>query len=731
MTMKKKIYIDIDGVLLDSRTGEIAEHAEELILFLTSGRYDCYWLTDRCKGDNAPTLEYLSGLFSDKVTRRLTGIKATDWDSLKTEAIDLDSDFIWLDDCPLQAEISALDRVHKRTSLCSVNLEREDELINVISFIRNHGKDAMMPIGRKSWFNSYRKPVAIAIMCIAILFAIRPLLWRLIDRPTDQTRTHAEHAERGEIFDCRGNLIATNRMVYDIHLDCCVVKDQEKWEEKSRMLAQSIAQVLPERTAPQWWDYFQNARRNKKRYLPIASDVDSEMVETLRRLPLLNDEAHKGGCICTEKVIREYPYGNLARRTIGVCRNTCDDPLFGIEYQFDEDLNGDDGIRKVKSGYRGGKLRQWEIERAEKIDGWDVYTTIYMKHQAVADSVLRAAVESDKDIIGGCLALMEVKTGAITALANCHRLDSGHTGEYYNYAIGHSYEPGEVVQTMTLAASLSDGIIKSLDERIPTNHGRLTDTCRFRDNYIIQYERKNRTDSISVIDGFTQSSRYVSSSLALRYSEYQDYFYTWYETFCINDHNFDLDGMRELDLVDPIARDPNTLISAGSGYGFTVCPMQILAFYNTIANDGKMMRPMLLKQMKSERYGSQYMLPRELDEMVFRKEVADSLRKALTACTEKGTAKVLNGMPQNVIGKTGTSRQVIDPRIREGSIDPYRDSEGRMQYSSTFAGFFPADSPRYSIICVLFTKPTHKPLYGGQLPTETVKSFVENMPDLR
>ena len=140
---------------------------------------------------------------------------------------------------------------------------------------------------------------------------------------------------------------------------------------------------------------------------------------------------------------------------------------------------------------------------------------------------------------------------------------------------------------------------------------------------------------------------------------------------------------------------------------------------------------MLLKQMKSERYGSQYMLPRELDEMVFSKEVADSLRKALTACTEKGTTKVLNGMPQNVIGKTGTSRQVIDPRIREGSIDPYRDSEGRMQYSSTFAGFFPADSPRYSIICVLFTKPTHKPLYGGQLPTETVKSFVENMPDLR
>ena len=729
--MKKKIYIDIDGVLLDYKTGQPARHAEELILFLTSGRYDCYWLTTHCKGDTAPTLQYLSGHFSDKVMKRLSGIKATDWETLKTEAIDFNSDFIWLDDYPFQAEISALDCAHKRTSLCSVNLEREDELLNVISFIKNHEIKPKMTIGRKIRCKSYKKPVFIAMLCIAAFFAIRPLFWRFITRPTDQIRTYTEDAERGEIFDCRDNLIATNRTVYDVHLDCCVVEDQKIWEEKTRRLAQCITLILPDKTAPEWWDYFQNARKNKKRYLPIAKNVDRSMVDTLRTLPLLNERAHKGGCICTSKFVREYPYGNLARRTIGALRNSYDDPLFGIERQFNGDLNGDDGISKVKVGYRGRKPRQWEIEREDKIDGWDVYTTIYMKHQAVADSVLRTAVESDDDIVGGCLALMEVKTGAITALANCHRMDNGRIGEYYNYATSHSYEPGEVVQTMTLAASLSDGMIKSLDEKLPTNHGRLTDTCMFRDNYIIQYERKNQTDSISVIDGFVQSSRFVASSLALNYARSQDYFYKWYETFCIDDYNFDLDGMRELDLVDPIGRDINTLTSAGSGYGFTVCPMQILSFYNTIANNGKMMHPMLIKKMTSDKHGSQYMMPREINEMVFRKEVADSLKKALTACTEKGTAKILNGMPQNVIGKTGTSRQVIDPRIREGSIDPYRDSEGRMQYSSTFAGFFPADNPRYSIICVLFTKPTHKPLHGGQLPTETVKSFVENMPDLR
>jgi cell division protein FtsI (penicillin-binding protein 3) len=409
-----------------------------------------------------------------------------------------------------------------------------------------------MSIERRIWFRSYKKPAFIALMCIAAFFAIRPLLWRLITRPTDQISTNTEYAERGEIFDCRDNIIATNKTVYDIHLDCCVVEDQKTWEEKSRRLAQDIALILPEKTAPEWWDYFQDARKNKKRYLPIVKNVNRSIADTLRTLPLLNERPHKGGCICTSKVVREYPYGNLARRTIGALRNSYDDPLFGIERQFNGDLNGEDGISKLKVGYRGRKPRQWEIEREEKIDGWDVYTTIYMKHQTVADSVLRAAVESDEDIIGGCLALMEVKTGAITALANCHRMDNGRIGEYYNYAISHSYEPGAVVQAMTLAASLSDGMIRSLDEKIPTNHGRLTDTCRFQDNYIIQYERKNQTDSISVIDGFTQSSGYVASSLALKYAQSQDYFYKWYETFCISNCNFDLYGMRELDLVDPM-----------------------------------------------------------------------------------------------------------------------------------------------------------------------------------
>jgi len=728
--MKKKIYIDIDGVLLDYKTGEPAKHAEELIMFLTSGRYDCYWLTTHCKGDSASALEYLSGHFSKRAIKRLERIKATDWTDLKTEAIDLNSDFIWLEDYPFQAELSVLYRNHKQDSLYKVDLTREDDLLNVIEFIKKHGKKHKMVTRRKRF---WIKAAILAVALMAGFYAIphgRMLIWRMIDRPADYVKKISIPADRGEIFDHEGNVIATNTEVYDMHMDCCVVEDPTAWEEKSRRLAQEIALVLPERTAPEWWDYFQNARKNRRRYIPIVKNVSYSMIDSLRSLPLLNEGKYKGGRILTTKIVREYPYGTLARRTIGVWRNMSDDYLFGLERQFNEELNGEDGYSERKVGYRGGSNRQWEIAYKDETDGWNIHTTLDMSKQAVADSILKVAVEGNEDLAGGCLALMEVETGFVVTLANIHRLDNGSIGEYYNYILDHSYEPGEVAQTMTLAAALSDGIVKSLGEKIPTNHGKLTDSTNVRDDYILQYERKTGRDSITVIDGFAGSYRYVGSNLAMRYAESPDYYYQWYKTFCVNSGNFDL-PMRGLDLVNPLGRDINTLISMGNGYEFTVCPMQILAFYNTIANNGRMMQPMLVNKMISGRYGSHTMFPRELNASVFRKDVADSVKKALAHSVENGTSRLLKDMPQQVIGKTGSSRQIMDPKLRQGSIDPYIDAVGRRQYASTFAGFYPADTPKYSVICVLFTKPTRQPLYGGQLPTQTVKKFIEEIEDLR
>lgn len=572
--------------------------------------------------------------------------------------------------------------------------------------------------------------IAIVLLGIAFLFLVRPVFWRLFNRPTDHIETHIDSAERGEIFDTKGKILATNKTVADLHIDCCVVENQDIWEIKSRALAQELAHVLPERTAPEWWDYLQNARNNKRRYLPIVKNAELSLVDSLSRLPLLIEGKYSGGRICTYRQVRVYPYGNLARRTVGDEIGIGEDRfLFGIEKSFDGNLNGDDGYHKTRVGYRGRKLRQWQEAKLDRIDGWDVHMTLDLDFQNVADSILRSVVQTNEDIAGGCIGLMEVNTGAIAALANIHRLDSGKIGEYLNYSIDYSYEPGAVAQTMTLAAALSDRVVESLDEMIPTNHGRLEDIPFPYDKYIVNYERKNLTDSISVLDGFVNSSTYVASYISTRYADSQEYYDKWYDTFCID--KFEIDHVRDVDMPDVENRDVCTLASMGAGYGLKVCPMHILTFYNTVANSGKMMRPMLVKSMKSETCATRFMYPYELNAHVFKPDVAASLRQALRGSVQKGSAQVLKDMPQEIAGKAGVSRQVIDPDLRGDSANPYCDSEGRFQYASTFAGFYPASEPRYSVVCALFSEPTHEPLYGGTLPANVVKEFVDRIEKVR
>jgi cell division protein FtsI (penicillin-binding protein 3) len=227
------------------------------------------------------------------------------------------------------------------------------------------------------------------------------------------------------------------------------------------------------------------------------------------------------------------------------------------------------------------------------------------------------------------------------------------------------------------------------------------------------------------------SSRYVASHIASLYSPTPDYFLDWYRTFCVSPSEFTHGTMPCMRMTSKGEDGMTDLMSVGAGYGFTMCPLQILTFYNTVANGGRMMLPMLVKGSEDKTEGYLTVLPREREERVLRQEVADTLRRALAACVEDGTGKRLSGMPLQMAGKTGTSRQIIDPELRGGSADPYHDQERRSQYASTFVRFYPADEPHYSVMCVLFTRPTHQIYPGGSLPAETVREFVSRIEAVR
>lgn len=572
--------------------------------------------------------------------------------------------------------------------------------------------------------------IALAVIgMIMLIGSIFVVLWRGIDWPRDYTQEQRISPDRGEIFDCNGNVIATNKDLYDVHMDCCVVSDQKQWEEKSRKLAQELSVLLPERTAPQWWDYLQNARQNRRRYIPIVRNVESTMVDSLSKLTLFNEGKYKGGIIRTCKSARVYPYGSLARRTIGYGRGEYDEYRFGLECQYNCDLDGDEGVRTVKHAYRFGKLRRWETDYIDPVDGWDIYTTIDMESQALADSLLRVALDSNEDIVGGCLALMEVSTGNIRALANMHRLDDGKLGEYFNYALDYLYEPGEVIQTMTLAAALSDGVIKSADEKMPTNHGRLASGRFPIDGYILNYEKRNQVDSISIRDGFSASSRYVFSNIASRYAQTPDYYYDWFKSFSLRSYDFDLTGLHDIMLTDPDNSDPNTLMAMGSGYQMRLSPLHVLSFYNAIANNGVMVTPKLLQKMHSKKYGAQYEFRKDTHGQIIRQEITDTLKSLLADCVQNGTAQRMKASHMPFAGKTGTARQVIEAKDSRDGGDVYRDEDGRSVYASTMVGFYPVDEPQYSVICVLVTSPTVKSLYGGGFTADVLRGLIGIMTD--
>lgn len=543
-----------------------------------------------------------------------------------------------------------------------------------------------MKTRHKLFFGAAAVVAAVAIAAVCWPGQARKLYGRLF--------MHRENVgqQRGDIIDCKGNVMATGTNVYDIRLDCMAVQDDMLWEELSSALAEGLAGILPECSETMWTGYLNEARNHGERYLGIASGVSAGMRDSLSALPLFNLGRFDGGFICEKRYVRIYPYGNLARRTIGYPGGGTRPPV------------GIDGAMDVLASKAGSPVR----------------TTIDMECQSIADSCLREVIGDNEDIVGACMAVMEVGSGAIRTAVNLSRLSGARNlTESFNYLIGHRYEPGEVAQTMTLAASLSDGHVKSLDEMLPTEGGvvRAGGSTLLVDLYIKTYG----SDSISVLDGFAMSSRYVSAKLAGLYSSCPQKFIDEIRSYCLPDSlQFDIDGCRKACLVEPgdSLWEDAALPEMGYGYRYVVTPLHLLSFYNMVAGRGKMMKPYLVESV-----GNYVFRPEMIAEETLKQEVADTLKRALLAVTDSGTGKCLKNAKYRVAGKTGTATQLF---TGDADRNVYQDEYGKKMYGSTFAGFFPAEAPRYSIICVIFTKPCHR-TYGAGIPAMAVRKFVDSI----
>lgn len=534
------------------------------------------------------------------------------------------------------------------------------------------------------------------------------------------TKNYIEPA-RGNIIDSEGRLLALSCPIYQFYMDCTVRKqenteEQEKeWLAKAKELSAGLSEIFGDRTADQYYNLIRDGRKNNRRYMRIGHRVEYDTYRKVLELPLFREGRYASGMIVEQENIRKYPYGKLARRTIGFVRDNkvqVSNTHIGLEGKFDYLLHGQEGVEWFRrTDY--GRIRDNDSVYTKAIDGQDLITTLNIDYQDIADKALRERIEGEDDLEGGCLVLMEVKTGAIRAMVNLQRdKDTGTFEEIQNIAVGRKAEPGSVFKTVTLMSVLSDGYVKSLDQKIPTNHGVVKNTRLAQDRHIVDYEAQHHTKEISVLDGFMMSSNYVFATLAI--NSYSDkpmrfiqniYSYKLGESF-----DFDLDG-----LATPTVPTPETIYwtntdlgSIGYGYSTGETPLHILTFYNAIANKGRMMKPYLVNG------------PSILNSSICSHAVADTLTRALKAVTEEGTAKRLKDAKCPVAGKTGTSFATYEN-------GQYQDAQGRRKYQGTFVGFFPADEPVYSVICMIYSKPTGKSFQGGGIPASVVKTLIDGI----
>lgn len=557
--------------------------------------------------------------------------------------------------------------------------------------------------------------------------------------------------ERGTILDHNGRLLAISTPLYDIYMDCCVQKeaneknqktgkeDEEKWMENARLLSEGLAEILKNqgKDATYYWNRIRDGRANKRQYVGIVKGIDHGTLLELQQLPLFNLPSHKGGLIVEKNERRLYPYGSLARRVIGYVKNNNDTSAIhiGIEGKYNHLLHGKKGLAWEKRTDKSRWIKDVDSLSISAEDGKDVRTTLDINIQDIADKALRTNMSKNSHIAAGCVVIMDVETGAIRAMVNLQRDSLGRYYEAFNMAAGRPAEPGSVFKTVTMTTLLEDRKV-TLDMTIPTNHGRMQDMVGLvpDDPYIINYERNEKKDRISVLHGFQISSNYVFRRLV------QDHYGDCPEEFTSRLHSYNLDANFDFELTErgsgkPSIPDPHekgwsgtSLVSSAIGYSVKVTPLQIVSFYNAIANDGKMMKPYIIEQIEESGRAVETFEPVLLSS-ICSKATADTLTRALMQVTAEGTAKRLRTAKCTVAGKTGTARMHLSAAEQNGSGRPYEDNKGRRKHQGTFVGFFPAEQPKYSAIVVTYTDflDMGVNVYGGETPAATFKDIVDEL----
>ncbi len=517
-------------------------------------------------------------------------------------------------------------------------------------------------------------------------------------------------AVRGNIYASDGSLLATSIPVYELRmdLDTSVVK-RKLFNDSVTWLARSLSKKFGDKTQ---WEYKQmliKARKDRNRYLLIHKEVTAQQLQEIKKFPIFNRGQYRGGLIVIRKTRREYPYGMLARRTIGYSRPQAN-VFIGLEGAYNDVLKGTKGRHLYRRMANGAWKPVPSQNNIDPVNGKDIITTIDPYLQDVAESTLMRHLMKQK-AEKGTVILMEVKTGEIKAIANLQK--DKHDGRYkeqYNIAIGELFEPGSTFKLPSMMVALENGWIDKTDS-VPIGDG------------WTQYHNRTMKDShlidadgwLTPYEAFIYSSNVAVSRII--YDNAQEDPWSFVEPlrkmFYFNELNIDIRGDKAPKMHTPDSRywSKVSLPWMSIGYELTVTPLHLLTFYNAVANNGKMMKPVFVKEIRDADRIIMKQNPEVLINKICSDKTINTAHKYLEGVVEKGTARNISNAVYKIAGKTGTGK------INEnGRYIP--------KYNASFAGYFPADSPKYSCI-VLIHKPDGGSFYATKVAAPVFKEIAD------
>lgn len=538
--------------------------------------------------------------------------------------------------------------------------------------------------------------------------------------PTEQTaedisyRNEVIEAIRGDILARDGRPLATSIPYYRIRIDC-TVSNPDTFKKHIDGLSKALANFFRNKSAQEYKKELTQARKEGNKYKALGNRVvDYTELEQIKKFPILRLGANRGGIITEQKYKRNNPYGRLAYRTIGFI-NTVGVGV-GIEGSSDYYLKGVPG-QQVVQRMLGGEWRPINsVETVLPKDGYDIQTTIDIGIQEAAEAALREQLAKGNNVEGATAIVMEVKTGAIRAIANMKKNDGGGYDESYNYAVGDATEPGSVFKLVTLVSLLEDGYV-TLNSPVDAGNGKWS-----YGGHTYSDVTPGGYGLINVKKAFEKSSNVAFAKLAVEhYGNNEKKYVDRVQSMKLGERfNLDIQGEARAAIYAPgdVMWSRSSLSSMAIGYATLLTPLHTLTFYNAIANDGKMMKPYFIDNYQQNGEVVKQFSPLEISGTICSKSTAKAAQEALRGVVEEGTGKFLNNQYYHVAGKTGTAR------MSYGGKYGY-EKNGFRRYQASFAGYFPAENPQYTAIVILYSGDTRGNFYGGSQAGPVFKQIAD------